>query len=393
MNEVVSIDLADAIESKIDRSKWQLLKFSDLAENIVEKVVPKESGLKHYIGLEHLDSGSLHIKCFGETASLIGDKLKIYKGDLIFAKRNAYLKRVAIAEFDAVASAHSMVLRAKSQNVLPEFLPFFMLSEIFWKRAIEISVGSLSPTINWKALAKQEFLIPPKDQQEQIAELLWAADEMIEKNEVLVNTLKESYQTVLENLFDKRNHNWDVFKLSKVANVNAESLRSSTDPNFTFKYLDIAGIIEPKVIGKLEQYTFSTAPSRARRKLKDGSIVLSLVRPYHKSFVLINNATGIIASTGTGVVDSKESILNRFLFHQFFTKRFDEYCEVKMSGTNYPAITPNDLKDFEIFVPRKLEEQVTIANKLDSFDKNIIELKGNLHNSKILHKSIINQVF
>ena len=80
-----------------------------------------------------------------------------------------------------------MVLRPKPENVLPGFLPFFLLSEKFWQRAIEISVGSLSPTINWRALAKQEFLLPPKDQQAKLAELLWAMDEVVEReNEVLI---------------------------------------------------------------------------------------------------------------------------------------------------------------------------------------------------------------
>ena len=189
MIDLGNINLTEALESKIDRSKWKSFKFSDLVENIVEKVVPKNSGLKYYIGLEHLDSGSLKIKRFGETESLIGDKLKIYKGDLIFAKRNSYLKRVAIAEFDAVASAHSMVLRPKSKNVDPNFLPFFMMSEVFWKRAIEISVGSLSPTINWKTLAKQEFLLPPKAEQARLAELLWAMDDVIEKEKIVLEKL------------------------------------------------------------------------------------------------------------------------------------------------------------------------------------------------------------
>ena len=164
MNNLNEMDLNKAISNKIDKSKWVKWRIADLVENIVEKVNPKDSGLEHYIGLEHLDSGSLKIRRYGETSSLIGDKLKIYKGDIIFAKRNAYLKRVAIADFDAVASAHSMVLRAKNENVMPEFLPFFLLSEQFWEKAIEISVGSLSPTINWKSLAKQEFLLQPKEQ-------------------------------------------------------------------------------------------------------------------------------------------------------------------------------------------------------------------------------------
>ena len=138
----MNLDITEAVTNKFDQVNWNTLEFTDLVENIVEKVVPKESGLEHYIGLEHLDSGSLHIRRFGKTESLKGDKLKIYKGDFIFAKRNSYLKRVAIADFDAVASAHSLVLRAKPENVLPEFLPFFLLSETFWERAIEISVGS-----------------------------------------------------------------------------------------------------------------------------------------------------------------------------------------------------------------------------------------------------------
>ena len=121
------MDITNAIENKIYRSNWVKWKFSDLVKNIVEKVVPKDSGLEHYIGLKHLDTGSLKIRRFGETESLIGDKLKIYKGDLIFAKRNSYLKRVAIADFDAVASAHALVLRPNAENVNPDFLPFFMM--------------------------------------------------------------------------------------------------------------------------------------------------------------------------------------------------------------------------------------------------------------------------
>ena len=187
----MNLDITEAVANKFDHTNWNTIKFSDLVENIVEKVVPRESGLEHYIGLEHLDSGSLHIRRFGKTESLKGDKLKIYKGDFIFAKRNSYLKRVAIADFDAVASAHSLVLRAKPENVLPEFLPFFLLSEIFWERAIEISVGSLSPTINWKVLAKQEFLLPPKEQQAEIAELLWIQDSLLQKKISLLGKLNK----------------------------------------------------------------------------------------------------------------------------------------------------------------------------------------------------------
>ena len=61
----MKIDITKGIEKKIDRTKWVKYKFSDLVENITEKATPKKSGLEYYIGLKHLDSGSLKIRSFG----------------------------------------------------------------------------------------------------------------------------------------------------------------------------------------------------------------------------------------------------------------------------------------------------------------------------------------
>ena len=79
---------------------------------------------------------------------------------------------MAVAEFDDICSAHAMVVRAKPEVVVPEFLPFLMMSDRFMNRAVEISVGSLSPTINWKTLRNEEFDLPPLEQQRRIAEVL-----------------------------------------------------------------------------------------------------------------------------------------------------------------------------------------------------------------------------
>src|SRR5438132_10137218 len=73
-----------------------------------------------------------------------------------------------------------MVVRAKPDVVLPEFLPFLMMSDKFMNRAVEISVGSLSPTINWTTLKLEEFDLPPLEQQRRIADILWLADEALE---------------------------------------------------------------------------------------------------------------------------------------------------------------------------------------------------------------------
>ena len=80
------------------------------------------------------------------------------KGDVLFGKRRAYQKKVAISPIDGVFSAHGMVLRPKEDVICKEFLPFFISSDYFLNEAIRISVGGLSPTINWKDIKE---LVPP----------------------------------------------------------------------------------------------------------------------------------------------------------------------------------------------------------------------------------------
>lgn len=160
-----------------DRTGWRRMAFGDFAESIGVRAEPKDAQEEIYVGLEHLDPLCLHIRRWGKGSDVTGTKLRFRKGDIIFGRRRAYQRKLAVAEFDGICSAHAMVVRAKSELVLPEFLPFLMMSDRFMNRAVEISVGSLSPTINWTTLKLEEFDLPPLDQQRRIAEILWAMDE------------------------------------------------------------------------------------------------------------------------------------------------------------------------------------------------------------------------
>lgn len=188
----------------MDRSSWCEYSFSEIAKNIVERTMPTPDDKDTYIGLEHMDSGSLHITRWGSQTELIGEKLKIEKGDVLFARRNAYLKRAAVAPFDGVFSAHGMVLRPIESVISPRFFPFFIFSDTFLDRAIQISVGSLSPTINWTALKKEKFLLPPIDEQERIAEVLWAADEVVVNYSKVFNDTCQLRNTYFNNWVSER---------------------------------------------------------------------------------------------------------------------------------------------------------------------------------------------
>jgi type I restriction enzyme S subunit len=160
---------------------WMIWRFDQMATNVNVRIDnPSESGMEHYVGLEHLDSDSLKIRRWGTPDDVEATKLMFKKGDIIFARRRAYQRKLGVAEFDGICSAHAMVLRAKPEVVLPEFLPFFMQSDLFMDRAVEISVGSLSPTINWKTMAMQEFALPPIDEQVRLLPLLEAWREVFD---------------------------------------------------------------------------------------------------------------------------------------------------------------------------------------------------------------------
>lgn len=151
---------------------WQLVKFSDIANNISKRVEPAETELEKYVGLEHLEPDSLKIMRNGVPSDVKGQKLLVKKGQIIFGKRRAYQRKVAVADWDCICSAHAMVLEAKVGKVIPSFLPYFLQSDAFMNRAIAISEGSLSPTIKWKVLANQSFAIPAEIEQEKLLKIL-----------------------------------------------------------------------------------------------------------------------------------------------------------------------------------------------------------------------------
>ncbi|HSH29003.1 MAG TPA: restriction endonuclease subunit S [Thiohalobacter sp.] len=180
---------------------WRMVKFGDIAQNVAVRVDPADAKTDVYVGLEHLDPSTIHLRQWGHPSDVTGQKLAFKKGDVIFGRRRAYQRKLAVAEFDGICSAHAMVVRAKPKMILPEFLPFFLQSDMFMERAIEISVGSLSPTINWKTLKVQEFPLPSLDEQKRIAEILWAADEAVGKYKESVDSLAAvKSQTLRESL-------------------------------------------------------------------------------------------------------------------------------------------------------------------------------------------------
>jgi type I restriction enzyme S subunit len=185
------------------KTGWKVWRFDQMATNVNVRIDnPSESGMEHYVGLEHLDPDSLRIRRWGSPDDVEATKLMFKKGDIIFGRRRAYQRKLGVAEFDGICSAHAMVLRAKPEVVLPEFLPFFMQSDLYMNRAVEISVGSLSPTINWKTMAIQEFALPPMEEQKSLVQLLQTTMACSGAHEDALSTAQQVIQAFKDNYLD-----------------------------------------------------------------------------------------------------------------------------------------------------------------------------------------------
>ena len=217
------------------RPGWKAWRFEQIATNVNTRIDnPSESGMEHYVGLEHLDPDSLKIRRWGSPDDVEATKLVFNTGDIIFGRRRAYQRKLGVAEFDGICSAHAMVLRAKHEVVLSDFLPYFMQSDVFMNRAIEISVGSLSPTINWKTMAGQTFALPPLDDQASLTSQFSSADELLHELESAYLALEvvecSAIQSVLGNEANWRMTNMrsivvsiDAGKSPKASSLPAES--------------------------------------------------------------------------------------------------------------------------------------------------------------------------
>ena len=375
-------------ELNIDKTHWKKYRFDEVCRQVNEATKdPAAEGLDHVIGLEHIEPNNLHITHWDTLEKETTFTRKFKKGQVLFGRRRAYQRKVAYAEFDGICSGDILVFEAIEKVMLPELLPFLIQSEGFFQKALATSAGSLSPRTKFKELADYEFLLPPKAEQKRLAELLWAADEVVEKEKREMERMEELYNNRIESMFTG-----EKVAFGECANINESTLSAKTPSDYRFLYIDIASIVSPKHLGPLTEYSFAEAPSRARRIVKNNDIVLSLVRPYLKAFVQIKNRhEELIASTGTAVVSAKPDNNTDFLFHMLFSKAFMTFCENRMNGTNYPAITPADLSDFQI-PSYSFDEQKSKANELNSIDNTIEQLETQIAISQQIKQELINKI-
>ena len=117
-----------------------------------------------------------------------------------------------------------MVLRPNEKVIDKDFFPMFISSDYFLDAAIAISVGSLSPTINWKELARLEFDLPPIEEQRKLAEVLWSINDTLQAYQKLLAETDALVQAQFIEMFGDPRSNPKKFpqeNLGKISTVGS----------------------------------------------------------------------------------------------------------------------------------------------------------------------------
>ncbi len=365
----------------IDKSNWVLTKLGEIAFDINDRIDnPSTSGYNRFVGLEHFVSGDLKIKNWGTTENLVSAMKKFKAGDVLFARRNAHLRRASMVDFDGVCSGDAFVLRENHNNIVRGFLAFILNTDTLWDYAIANAAGTMSKRVKWRDLANYEFLFPPKAQQAKIAELLWAADE----NEERLLKLKEIFLILSYSLLrdELKKLNGKTRPLSAV--LIEKKLRSQPPHNYD-KYLGLENI-EPATLYSSDYQDSSNVQAQCA-VIKTGDLCYSKLRPYlDKAFIATFDC---VASTEVLVFDTVNGISKEYILYTLHSREFINYVSDQGFGTKMPRVNQKIIGDYRIKILSN-SDQKKLLEKLQEIEKQkniVIEF---LSNSRLLKSQLIN---
>lgn len=333
------------------------------------------------------------------------ERLSLKYGDIVLEKSGGGEKtpvgRTVIFDLDLknpLFANFSVRLRVRFEND-PWFVHFFLLLLYFQQvnlLYINQTTGIQNLNVS-KLLSTEKILLPPAGTQKRIAEFLdkkcAEIDALIAVEEKMITELKDYKQSVIteavtrgvpaKNSVASRSRgkiptkdtgipwlgsipaHWEIRPLKTCATINDDVLSENTSGDFVIKYIDIGSVSLVAGISRFEEMTFSESPSRARRKVKNGDVIISTVRTYLRAIAEIKNPEeNWICSTGFTVVRARKNLLSGFMKYVLTSEYFVGDVIRYSNGLNYPTINTPELGSIRIFVPPQNEQRI-ISEYLD----------------------------
>ena len=380
--------------------EWKIEKIGSLCKSFsggTPSTTQKEfyGGNIPFIRSAEIDKESTELFLTKEGLNNSSAKL-INKGDILFALYGANSGEIAISKQDGAINQAVLCLRSESSNA---FFYQFLLFKKNWiiNKYIQGGQGNLSGEI----VKSIYILFPNHDEQHKIAYCLSSQDELITAQTQKLDALKAHKKGLMQQLFPAEGETvpklrfaefrdkgeWEEKRLKQICELNpsVENLPKS------FVYIDLESV-ESGVLLRKRIITLDSAPSRAKRLLKNGDIIFQMVRPYQKNnyFFQLLDELDYVASTGYAQLRAHQSsmYLFQYLHHQCFVDKVLAKC----TGSNYPAINSSELSEILVVMPDILEQQ-KIASCLSSLDELITTQSQKLEALKAHKKGLMQQLF
>lgn len=191
--------------------------FGDIAEERRETIKTKSENCP-VVGLEHITPGEIKLSNWDVGTDNTFTKF-FHKGDILFGRRRAYLKKAAVAPFDGICSGDITTIKAKESEILPELLPFVVQNDAFFDFAVGKSAGSLSPRVKWEHLKTYQLNLPSMDEQKRLTKILMAAEETRQAYKKLIKQTDELVKAKFEEMFGDINKLTGTEKITNIVEI------------------------------------------------------------------------------------------------------------------------------------------------------------------------------
>lgn len=301
-------------------------------------------------------------------------------------------------EYEGAQSFTTLITRPK-KTINHLYLCYFINSEKGQKFFEQNQIGGGQKNVNAATLKLFPVVLPSSaDEQQAIAEALSDADALIESLEQLIAKKRQIKQGAMQELLTGQRRlpgfsgEWEVKSLEVIADIDPEQLNSKTFPDYEFKYISLEDVDFGSLVSHSLQI-FSSAPSRARRKLKKNDILVSTVRPNLKSHLWFkNDGADWICSTGFSVIRCHEGVANPgYVFSHLFAENVNKQIDALLTGSNYPAINSRDVRQLEIPLP-EFDEQVAISCILNDLELEVVALESRLDKARQIKQAMMQEL-
>jgi type I restriction enzyme S subunit len=351
---------------------WRKVKFGDVVRlSKARSQDPLADGYERYVGLEHLEPGDLRIRSWGNVADGTTFTSVFKPGQVLFGKRRAYQRKVAVADFSGVCSGDIYVLESQDANVLlPDLLPFICQTDAFFEHAVGTSAGSLSPRTNWSSLADFEFVLPSMDEQLRTIALLDAIRGQYEAEQHLLRSLDILYFSAIDDCYRKAKG--QLKKLDSVTVKIVDGVHKT--PTYSQSGIPFL-VVENLTRGPGLDFThtrFVTEDDHRelfkRANPERGDVLVSKDGTLGVARLVDTDTEFSIFVSVALLKPNKDMLLGAYLRYFFDCSEFRRRIGQKTSGSAIKHIHLVDFRQTEIPIP-SLEQQQAIASQIGEIEQ------------------------